>query len=173
MKTRSGKRYRNNNGNSNRAKRSTVNNFLNSLPQSFLVPMTRQLSNRSLGALLLSDPRSRLYRNTLATERERRNFKNRLRYMPTVNSNFLRMANRLYQIDPNNNSSQIHKRRANAIRNLITRLVLQNNGYYHNGNNRYNYNNGNLTRVPRRPGGVFVTVARDLVVGNNGRLRFR
>lgn len=162
MKTRSGKVYKKN-------ARKTLN--LNKLPQNFMVNLSRLLTNSQLGSLLLADPRGRMH-NTLARERRLRNIRFRLPLMHLINRNYINLANNYARIAPNNNNAQYHKRRVNNMRNRLARMVLQNNGFYHNGNNRYNFNNGNLVYVPRNPMGVYITVARNVRRNQNGRLSF-
>lgn len=160
MKTRSGRVYK-------KMHQKTMN--LNKLPKNFIVNLSRLLTNRQLGSLLLANPRSGI-RNTLSRERRLRNIRSQLSLIPHINRNYVNLVNNYVRIAPNNSNAQYHKRHVNNMRQKLTRMVLQNNGFYHNRNNRYNFNNGNLVYVPRNPMGVYLTVARNVRRNTNGRL---
>lgn len=164
---------------------------LANLPQSALNLIAKKLKGGSIGPLYISAPshmRNVIQPHFNKTRRNIENLRNKLTFRSRVNTRrvnpaYMRIVKRLQQINktPNNvyemrgnYGTGYHARRIQSMENMLGRLVMTNQGRYHNRNNNryYNFSKGSLVAVPRNPGGVYVTVAKGISKRPNGSLFF-
>lgn len=167
-----------------------VKTSLANLPPNALSLIGSHLKGKNIASLYLTSPKyvRNIIKPNLNKQKKIGNLRNKLNFRSTVNTrivnpSYIQIVKRLQQLNntPNNvyemrgnTGTGYHARRIKNMENMLGRLVMINQGRYHNRNNNryYNFSKGSLVSVPRTIGGVYITVAKGLSKRPNGSLFF-